>query len=936
MKNVALLPKGYKIKNTYKIIDYLGQGNFGITYKCFNSNLNSYCAVKELYPRELVNLRTVDLNNALSLHVLPKAGLEKSYKNFIKRFQEEAKNLKRFHEHPNIVRVNTIFTDNNTVYMEMEYYPGLTLMEWLNKYSKQPLDERIVYRHIIEPLCGALNTMHDGTSAKPVIHRDVKPNNIFLKENKTISDKRDLKQYQPILLDFGNSRNIEHSKQPRTSAPLLTHGFAPPEQYTTVGKQGAFTDVYAIAAVYYTVLFGKIPPSALDRQNGQNINFGSRNISSKICEVISTGMELDVNQRYQTISEFVVACRKSIKPNKKPNNHIETKVDSQVDLPTVTVELPKSQKKKQFNLLPFFGVLIVTLLSTLGYFLYRDGSFAHTYFSNTFNQFVVEASELHEQNGYLLEEVQSVPIQGRNQNDIAYIQESKESAEEIFVQSNQEFASISAIDKEVKNKSNSNLVFMFRNNRQVDSGVKSLEGFNHQLKFEEENLRLRFAKIPSDPLESEAKNLDAEPEKSGIIEGEDSDDSSYQTIRDKILNSHKEITTKVELSQSGYLGKSVEVLKNDSQQHNTNLDNLSTLWADIRTQETRSLEINEKSKSESSGVLLSRFQQEISAIESDISINLSRYEKLKKQYFMVLRPIYEPLYVQVSLIDSLSIRNQPDCEFNIKRTGLVARGEILRVISPLYFCEEQNTYIYQVVDESDNSVRGWISANYAFPIQESQITRRGINDLRSLEMGETLVLPAGIFSLDESIELPRNVTIVGEDISSTIIVSTANDHVISHEGSSNSTLRLQDLTIARSGTSRGVILEIMNSRVEFDSIRISGDYIFDKKRQPPSSNNGIYLNGVGQGSYIKNSVIRFNPNDGIYLENSNIEIENNIFAFNYGSSVSVNYGSKSLIRNNSFNDGLCSECSSDIFFTTPDDNIVLENNYPRNLRVMTR
>ena len=72
-----------------------------------------------------------------------------------------------------------------------------------------------------------------------VIHRDVKPANIFLRENGS-----------PVLLDFGAARNTV-SAASQTVAAIVSTGYSPIEQYSDLGKQGPWTDIYATAAVAY-------------------------------------------------------------------------------------------------------------------------------------------------------------------------------------------------------------------------------------------------------------------------------------------------------------------------------------------------------------------------------------------------------------------------------------------------------------------------------------------------------------------------------------------------------------------------------------------------------------------------------------------------------------------------------------------------------------
>ena len=83
------------------------------------------------------------------------------------------------------------------------------------------------------------------------IHRDIKPNNIFIRANGS-----------PVLIDFGSAR-IALGEQTRTLTSLVTPGYAPLEQYhDTEGKQGPWTDIYALGATCYCAITGRSVPSA--------------------------------------------------------------------------------------------------------------------------------------------------------------------------------------------------------------------------------------------------------------------------------------------------------------------------------------------------------------------------------------------------------------------------------------------------------------------------------------------------------------------------------------------------------------------------------------------------------------------------------------------------------------------------------------------------
>ena len=112
------LQPGYKL-HWYVIKDILGQGGFGITYLAEDTNLNQLVAIKEFLPIEMA-VRETDA----SIH--PVSGeYGEQFKWGLDRFISEAQTLAKF-KHPNIVRVFTVFTQNNTA----THFKGFMALSW--------------------------------------------------------------------------------------------------------------------------------------------------------------------------------------------------------------------------------------------------------------------------------------------------------------------------------------------------------------------------------------------------------------------------------------------------------------------------------------------------------------------------------------------------------------------------------------------------------------------------------------------------------------------------------------------------------------------------------------------------------------------------------------------------------------------------------------
>jgi len=232
------------VLSKYTVGRVLGRpGGFGITYLAYDPLLERRLALKELMPRDLVARKA----DGETLHVHTRSD-EELFRYTLESFLNEARLIAR-HGHPNMVRVLDYFEANGTAYFAMEYYEGETLTEYVQRRGgRVPAGEAVA---LVRPVMEALHYLH--TRPEPVLHRDVKPANVYLARGNT-----------PILLDFGAAR-VAMGQQSRSLSAVLSPGFAPYEQYSTRGNQGPWTDVYGCAATLYFLVTGKAPPEASER-----------------------------------------------------------------------------------------------------------------------------------------------------------------------------------------------------------------------------------------------------------------------------------------------------------------------------------------------------------------------------------------------------------------------------------------------------------------------------------------------------------------------------------------------------------------------------------------------------------------------------------------------------------------------------------------------
>lgn len=268
----------------YRLTAVLGAGGFGMTYLAWDSNLEKKVAIKEYLPGDLA-LRALDGS------VVPvSTDHQHDYSWGLERFIQEARTLARF-SHPHIVRVNRYFEANGTGYMVMDYEDGESLGQLL-KRTPQPAEPEL--RRIVLPLLDGLAAVH----AEKFLHRDIKPGNIFMRANG-----------MPVLLDFGSARATGGSTRSLTA--VLTPGFAPLEQYATDGRQGPWTDIYAMGGVLYRAVTDKNPPDAVSRMQGDTLNDGlaaaANRYGAPLLRAIQWAMAIKPEMRPQSVAEWKAA-----------------------------------------------------------------------------------------------------------------------------------------------------------------------------------------------------------------------------------------------------------------------------------------------------------------------------------------------------------------------------------------------------------------------------------------------------------------------------------------------------------------------------------------------------------------------------------------------------------------------------------------------------
>ncbi len=283
-KEIYHLYPGMILAGRYMIGTVLGFGGFGVTYRAWDNKLNVMVAIKEFYPAGTVNRIPGEKQ------VILYTGKNRTeFMKGLERFLEEARNMAKFSNHPNIVNVFDYFEENGTAYIVMEFLNGISLREYMKQQGgRLRWDEAVlIVRSIIE----ALRNVH----AAGILHRDISPDNIFMCVDGSVK-----------LIDFGAAR-FSDGEEERTRSIQLKVGYAPPEQYRAKSRQGPYTDIYALGATMYRMVTGKVPEESLNRAVEDTLA-APRTLEPSIPEylerAIMRAMALNPDFRFQNVNEF--------------------------------------------------------------------------------------------------------------------------------------------------------------------------------------------------------------------------------------------------------------------------------------------------------------------------------------------------------------------------------------------------------------------------------------------------------------------------------------------------------------------------------------------------------------------------------------------------------------------------------------------------------
>lgn len=293
-RNFEILPQYTVIRDTYTVENVLGEGAFGVVYKVRHKFLGIQ-ALKVFHPEKLSEKIASDfLNEAVILSKIT---------------------------HPNVVRVfeanHFDLQGKSVAYVAMEYVAGGTLDAYIRKNVRLEINLALQIQMMI---CRGLAHVH--AFSPPIIHRDVKPQNIML----DLSSKN----FVVKVSDFGQAQHADPLTKLAQSAGTLA--YMAPEGFWNYKSPAS--DVYSAGMILYIMLTGVAPfkiPQNLGDKDRQEVERAIRKarstdpespsvfnprIDPKLSAIVLKSLSYDAAKRYQDAAEFLSALENYALPDK--------------------------------------------------------------------------------------------------------------------------------------------------------------------------------------------------------------------------------------------------------------------------------------------------------------------------------------------------------------------------------------------------------------------------------------------------------------------------------------------------------------------------------------------------------------------------------------------------------------------------------------------
>ncbi|MBW4468062.1 MAG: protein kinase [Pegethrix bostrychoides GSE-TBD4-15B] len=278
---------GTILQNRYRMLSILGQGGFGRTYLAEDQGrFHEPCALKEFIPPQ---------------------GNDYAFVKARELFQREAAVLYQI-SHPQIPQFRAIFEEDHRLFLVQDYVEGKTYRLLLNERKAQ--GRTFSDAEALQLLFQILPVL-DHIHSKGIIHRDIAPDNIILRQRDQL----------PVLIDFGVVKEIVtrfHSPDTEMPTTVGKLGYAPSEQMQT-GRAYPNSDLYSLAVTVVVLMSGREPQELYDDRNlVWTWQRWVPNIHPGIAAVLNRMLSYRPADRYAAVAEVAQALQAIIRGSAAP------------------------------------------------------------------------------------------------------------------------------------------------------------------------------------------------------------------------------------------------------------------------------------------------------------------------------------------------------------------------------------------------------------------------------------------------------------------------------------------------------------------------------------------------------------------------------------------------------------------------------------------
>ncbi len=270
---------GKVLDGRYEMIARIGEGGMGVVYKARQASIDRILALKML-------------NQQMAQDPT-----------WVQRFYNEAKACSRL-QHPNTIRMYDFGqTADGRLFMTMEFLDGISLRAAINEGPLAP--ERVV--KILIQCCASLAEAH----SIGIIHRDIKPDNVFLL---TMAGSPDYVK----LLDFSVAKLLQEGGNNHTQAGVVfgTPQYMSPEQGRGLPLD-ARSDLYALGVLAYEMLTGNVPfhddnpMTVIQMHLRSEVPPMPQSIPQSVQQLVRRALEKDANRRFQSAGEMMLHAQQA-------------------------------------------------------------------------------------------------------------------------------------------------------------------------------------------------------------------------------------------------------------------------------------------------------------------------------------------------------------------------------------------------------------------------------------------------------------------------------------------------------------------------------------------------------------------------------------------------------------------------------------------------